>query len=181
MIKLSKYIKELSFDYAISYSGLRGIAFENLEFENKTRIKEIEEEMKTARFMEKSKLAEKTNSLLDEIDISNSRIVTINGKLHKSTRQIQKFDKESLEMKEILKILRSKFKQQVYAICTPIFRDAIVFYSKENEIVGVLHICFGCLWMKNENEEDIEIDTRLFFRLKNQFIKMGHQIKDGEF
>lgn len=47
MIKLSTYITELNFEYAISYSGLRGKVFENLEAENNKRIKDINEPNQT--------------------------------------------------------------------------------------------------------------------------------------
>jgi hypothetical protein len=63
-------------------------------------------------------------------------------------------------------------------MCPPIFRDAIVFYSKENEIKGILQMCFSCSWIKNEDEEDFEVDHKIFPKLMNQLIKVGHKIEN---
>ena len=52
------------------------------------------------------------------------------------------------------------------------------FYSERDKIVGILHICFSCLWVKNENGEDLEVDHRIFPLLKDKLIQVGHKIKD---
>ena len=178
MINLSEYIQSLNFEYAISYSGLRGERFSIPDVRNKEKIKGIEKEIESARFMEKSKLNKKIEELEQEINIYNSRIITNKGDLHKSTLRIHKFEKGDKEIKEIFEILNSKFEEQHFWMCPPIFRDAIVFYSKENEIKGILQMCFSCRWIKNEKEEDFEVDYKIFPRLMNQLIKLGHEIEN---
>lgn len=178
MKNLSKYIKSLNFEYAISYSGLRGEKFIKLEEESKKKISRIEKEIESAKFMEKPKLNKEIKGLKKEINIYNSRIVTKRGEIHKSTSQIHKFEKDDKEIKEIFEILNSKFEEQYVGMCTPIFRDAIVFYSKEEEIKGILQMCFSCSWIKNENEEDFEVDHKIFPKLMNQLIKLGHKIEN---
>ena len=177
MKNLSKYIKSLNFEYAISYSGLRGEKFTKLEEESKKKIGGIEKEIESARFMEKPKPNKEIKDLEKEVNIYNSRIATNRGEIHKSTSQIHKFEKDDKEIKEILEILNSKFEEQHFWMCPPIFRDAIVFYSKEEEIKGILQMCFSCSWIKNENEEDFKVDHKIFPRLINQLIKLGHKIE----
>ena len=63
MINLSEYIQSLNFEYAISYSGLRGERFSILDVRNKEKIKGIEKEIESVRFMEKSKLNKKIEEL----------------------------------------------------------------------------------------------------------------------
>ena len=63
-------------------------------------------------------------------------------------------------------------------MCPPIYRDAIVFYSEEDEITGILHLCFGCSWIKNEKKEDIEVDYKIFPKLKDKLVQLGHPIEN---
>lgn len=177
MIKLSNYIKSLNFDYAISYSGLRGEKFTILESKNTTEIKNIEKEIEGARFMERIKLNKKIETLNNEINIYNSRLINKNNEFHRSAEQIHKFERNDKKLLEIFNILSSKFDEQHVWMCPPIFRDAIAFYSKENEIKGILQMCFSCSWIKNEDEEDFEVDHKIFPKLMNQLIKLGHKIE----
>lgn len=178
MKTLSDYIESLNFEYAISYSGLRGERFINLEIVNNEKIKKIEKEIESARFLQKQKLNKKIEDLKAEINPYNSRVINKKGELHKSAKMVRKFEKDSEELKSILKILKSKFDKQVFAICPPALRDSIVFYSKEDEIVGILQMCFNCSWMKNEKEEDLDVDHKIFPILKNKLIQIGHQIEN---
>lgn len=178
MKNVSAYIQKLDFEYAISYSGLRGEKFIKLEEENRKKIASIKTEVESSRFMEKSKLTKMIKELEDEINIYTSRIITNENKVHKSTIRIHKFEKEDKELAELFEILNSEFNEQHFWMCPPIFRDAIVFYSKENEIKGILQMCFSCSWIKNENEEDFEVDHKIFQKLKNKLAKIGHQIEN---
>lgn len=180
MTQLSNYIKSLNFEYAISYSGLRGEKFTILESENRKEIITIEKEIEVARFMERARLNKKIEKLKNELNVYNARIITKNKEFHRSVEQIHKFEKNDKEILKILNILSSKFDEQHVWMCPPIFRDAIVFYSKENEIVGILQICFSCNWIKNEDEEDFEVDHKIFPKLMNQLIKLGHKIENKE-
>ena len=179
MKNLSHFIKSLKFEYAVSYSGLRGEVFEKLVVENNNRIQLIEEEIKTARFMEKSRLRKEVESLSDEINIYNSRVIKKSGTFHKSAKPIYRFEKGDDRINKIFEVLNSKFTEQHFWMCPLTFRDSIVFYSKEDEIVGILQICFSCEWMKNEQEEDLEVDHKIFPSLKKVLIDLGHKIKDS--
>lgn len=177
MKTISKYIRNLEFEYAISYSGLRGEKFTKLEKRNKIEIQRIEEEIKSARFIQMPKLKEQIEILEREINIINSRIIKKCGEFHKSSESIRKFQKEDEGLKEIFRILGAKFEEQAFAMCPPIFRDSIVFYSKEDEINGILQICFECIRMKTENEEDLKVGYKIFDTLKDKLIQIGHQIE----
>ena len=178
MKNISNYVTNLNFEYAVSYSGLRGEIFQDLEGKNKKEIKRIKKEIESARFMQISKLNKEIKVLEDEINIYNSHIININGGLHKSASKVYRFQKEDNEIKSILEILNTKFEEQMFWMCSPIYRDAIVFYSKEDKIVGILQICFSCSWIKNEKDEDLEVDHKIFPLLKNKLIAIGHPIEN---
>jgi len=179
MKNISNYIQHLDFDYAITYSGLRGEKFLNLEIENKKQIQLIEKGIKPARFMKKSIQRKKIEKLKDEINIYNSLIINKDGELHKSTEKVQTFKQNSEELKSIFKILNSKIEKQVLTTCSPVFRDSIAFYSKEHKIVGLLQICFSCWWIENEKAEVLRVDPKIFPLLKAKFMEIGHQIEDN--
>lgn len=178
MKNLSEYITNLDFDYAISYSGLRAHEFDVLEKSNKSQMHKIEEEIKAAGFAEKSHLQKKYDDLAGEINIYNSRIIDQNGNLHKSTKLIRRFEKSDKRLNRIFEILNIKFEEQHFWMCPPIFRDAIVFYSKADRVSGILQMCFSCTWIKNENEEDFEVDYKIFPRLKDELINLGHKVEN---
>lgn len=178
MKNLSDYINSLNFEYAISYSGLRGDKFSHLETSNKEKIQQLKKEIESAGILQKTKLDKSIKALESELNICNSRIIKKNKEIHKSTIQVHKFEKNDKVLKEIFGILNSKFEELRLLMCAPIFRDAIVFYSKENEIQGILQMCFSCSSIKNENEEILEVDYKIFPRLMKQLIQLGHEIED---
>ena len=167
----------MSFEYAISYSGLRGEKFRKLEDVSNTRIERIKEDNKVSNSKQKLKLSKEIKELEDELNIYNARVITKVNKVHKSTIQVRRFKKEDKELVEIFNILNSKFEEQYVWMCAPIYRDAIVFYSQEDKMVGILQICFSCNWIKNESEEDLEVDNKIFQKLKEKLIQIGHQIE----
>jgi len=178
MKNLSNYIQALNFEYVILFSGLRGDAFTKLEKKNYQKIREIEKEIETARYMQVPKLKKEIRVLSDELNLLNARILDKDGNIHQSASEIYRFEKRSKELKSILDILTSSFKEEFFAVCAPVFRDALVFYSKESNITGIVQICFSCYRMENENREQFKIDHRIFSKLKKEFKQVGHRIDD---
>ena len=178
MKNLSNYIQNLDFEYAISYSGLRGERFMKLNIENQEKIQQIEKKIESARYMPALKLRKKMKALSDEVDLTHSRVINQTGNLHKSAIEVHRFEKEDKEIKSILKVLKSKFREQCVTMCRPTFRDAIVFFSEKGNILGILQICFGCISIEDENQELFEVDHKIFPKLKKELIRLGHQIKD---
>ena len=176
MKNLTDYVNNLNFDYAISYSGLRGEKFKALEQENKNKIKRLETEIESARFMQKPKLKAKIAALESELDIYNSRVINREKELHKSTIPVHRFRSNDRDIHDIFEMLKTPYQEHHAWMCPPIFRDAIVFYSKEDEVKGILQICFGCQWIKNEKEEDFNVDHTIYPKLKEKLVRLGHQI-----
>jgi hypothetical protein len=178
MKNLSIYITHLNFEYAISYSGLRAAEFEQLKKINTSKIKEITAEIKTSGWMKKSNLQAQIDHLAAEINIYDALIIDASGKQHPSTKLVHRFEKGDTQLNQILEILSLKFEEQDYWMCPPVFRDAIVFYTKEDKISGILQMCFSCAWMKNEKGEDLEVDNKIFTMLKHELTHLGHEIEN---
>lgn len=116
-------------------------------------------------------------SLEQEINPYTARIVSREGDLLASAEAVRQLPAEDPDLNRILDILRSDFEDQLFFLCAQVFRDAIVFYSKEGKVKGILHICFSCNWIKDENDEDFEVDYKVFAQLKSEFIRLGHEIE----
>lgn len=177
MERLEKYLNSLDFEYVITYSGLRGEKFEHLEIENKKEIQKLEKEIESARFIQKPKLNKKVKALKTEIDLYESRLIDTNGIKHKSTESIKKIESNDLILNEIFKLLKRKIEGQTFVMCMPIYRDSIVFYNASNSIIGILHICFGCYSIIDENENSFDYDSSVIPELREFFLKFGHEIE----
>lgn len=62
-------------------------------------------------------------------------------------------------------------------MCAPVYRDAIVFYNKEDAIIEVLNICFSCEFIQNSNKTFIDADKSFYSHLKSLLLKFGHTIE----
>lgn len=176
MDHLKTYWEQLEYDYLKTFSGLRGGAFKLLKIATQNDIKALEQQLLTARFMERLKIKKQMAELESQINLYETRIVDHSGPCHASTVEVAKIIKgEELEMK-LVELLSLNFKDGVAAACIPVFRDAIVFYSNADEVKGILHICFSCLDIKNEKEENLQVDVNVFEGLQRLLEKMGHPI-----
>lgn len=177
MKPLSDYITDLDFDYVISYSGIRNELFDQFKRDTQGRIRQLERELESARYMEKPKLSAEINKLKNSSEKFNILIIDQNGKLHPSAEAIERFESSDDRLKEILEILNRPLTQSVVSGCMAVYRDALAFYSKVGEIKGILHVCFECCWMKNEKEEILEADISTYELLQAKLIDVGHNIE----
>jgi len=175
--ELREYWKSLNFEYLKTYSGLRGEKFEKLIEENELKIEQLKEELKTARYMQQPKINAKIQELQNEIYSSNARIIDIHGNLHDSTVEISTKKSTNDFVKILAKTLLQKPKNEFALACAPVFRDAIVFYSDKDKIIGILQICFSCVAIENENKERLRTDLHTFSKLEILLKEVGHPIK----
>ena len=178
MKNISNYVNNLNFEYAITYSGLRGKKFHDLKEVNEKEIKRIKKELVSSRYVQTPKLNKQIEALEEEINIYRALIIDKNETFHKSTEKVYKFEKEDKQLQSILEILNTKFEEQTFAMCPPVFRDAIVFYSNEHKIIRILQLCFSCYWIMDENNQDIQVDHKIFPLLKHKLIEVGHIIEE---
>ena len=127
--------------------------------------------------MQKPELRREIDALETEIRLGNPLIINEHGEIHSTGVIVYRFEKGAKETNALLEILRTESAVLIAAPCLPIFRDSIVFYSSENKISGILHICFQCYQMRNESAEDLIFGTEEFQKLTNELIKAGHPIE----
>jgi len=70
--------------------------------------------------------------------------------------------------------------QEFFAMCPPIYRDALAFYNEADELVRVLNICFECHFMLSDQQAHVEADLATYDALRTFLLQAGHPIEtDG--
>lgn len=118
-----------------------------------------------------------TYSDLKGINLVEARLIYEIGSKHKSTKQIVKVPFPDKIIDELYQIFTAEIKELIATRCVPVFRDSIVFYDKKDQIKGILHLCFECIKVINENGEKLDIDFDSFEKLKNYLNTLGHKIE----
>ena len=78
-------------------------------------------------------------------------------------------------------ILRTEIIDIPSWLCAPKYRDAFVFYNKDNKIVSVLNVCLSCQYMETTKFNHINGDWRTYDLLKRFFIDIGHEVENPEY
>lgn len=137
---LNNYSKSLEFDYLKTFAGY-GNAYYNIQ-----------------------------NGEINKKSYSYSNVFSyllfdINHTPNPCCRETSRISNSDIKCQEILNSLSFKPNEEILMPCRKIYRDAIVFYSKNSEIVGVLQICFMCNEIINEDFRPLKTDVRTFFEL----------------
>ncbi|WP_431293080.1 hypothetical protein [Pedobacter sp. P26] len=117
-----------------------------------------------------------TNRNSDTISWHDQRITGPDKKINPSSRKISSFQCADAEGITLIRILEIDVANMPAWMCAPIYRDAIVFYNKDREVVSALNICFECLYMENNMGINIEADESTYDLLKSFLISKGHEI-----
>lgn len=171
------FINNLTFDYVETYSLQRGAEYELQQkefYEEYDKLKNrkskfndltVEEEEK---FMILDKLCGFTQYLLDE-----------KNQFHYSSKKTNTFAATDSKSELLKNILRTEIKDIPSWMCAPIYRDAFVFYDKENNLVSVLNVCLSCQYMETTKFNHVNSDYKTYDLLKRFFIDIGHEVEDS--
>ncbi len=172
-IDLTDFYKNLAFKYFETYSLQRGIAYEKIFKDKEIRFNQL------LKKSTKEILTSVESKELDFLDSQLNRVqflINENKEKHYSAERIKISNSSEDEILELHKILSIKTQKTPSWMCAPIYRDAIVFYNDNNDVVNVLNICFSCEYMQNLNQEFIDADESVYENLKNLLMKFGHKI-----
>jgi hypothetical protein len=147
-----KYFKNLEFEYLVTYSFNRGQEFERV--------------IGTDEYPDK--------------DLHRTRLVDSGGEFNRTSEKMSIVGKGSIEYERLATIVSSKPNEPLALMCAPTYRDALVFYSKENKIVDVLNICFECHNMVTSDNLYVRAGENQFDALSTWFKQQGHNIRAGE-
>lgn len=165
------FIENINFDYFETYSFQRKGDFEIYEnlfnkynLSNDSLSKEEETELKELR----RKLSLYTQK--------NNFIFTDKEKLNDTAELVFKSDKLTNLNKELIKIMKIPFIDCDDWMCAPIYRDAILFYDNNDQLINGINICFKCNNVIDLNRKDILTDRVVYEKLKLFLQSVGHKI-----
>jgi hypothetical protein len=175
-----EYLLEGDYDVIKSYSGLRGIEYENYYKKCYSTLMELHSLQKAARFMEKPRIQQQINALKESL--YPRFIIDVNGNFHPSTIPISTFEKNGSSHEALVDaFLDNNFSDEA-TMCAIIYRDILVF-EKESKIVQIFHFCFSCNKLSVDNLEYALTSTN-YEKLVALFLSLGHDLRwndDGHF
>lgn len=173
-IDLSELKHILDFEYFETYSLQRGSDFEKIIIEKEEVCDLLSEKYKS------EDLSVEENQKLIDLNLQLHNVQFLfdeNQKLHYSAEKLKRFYSNDYEATELTKILKTKTENVPAWMCAPVYRDAIVFYDRNDTIIEVLNICFSCEFIQNSNKHFIDADISVYQSLKNLLIRFGHKIE----
>lgn len=165
------------FEYFETYSLLRGSEYEKTVLEQEKLYCKLSEKLKS------NSLNVEENQKLNHLDSQLNYVQFLfdeNQKLHNSAEKLKRFYSNENEAKKLINIFKTKTKNIPSWMCAPIYRDAIVFYNKENVIIEVLNFCFSCEYIQNANKRFIDADENVYKNLAKLLQEFGHKISSED-
>ena len=178
-IASTDFIKDLTFDYVETYSFQRGIQFE----ENKKQIQIDFENLKAKKDIQNILSIDEEKQLINcsELLSFTQYIVNDKGQFHPSSKKTNTFLNSDPIIGKIKNILLTEINDIPMWLCSPIYRDALVFYNSDNEIITTLNVCLSCQYMETKIFNYVNGDYKTFDLLKRFFIGIGHDVEDPDY
>lgn len=102
----------------------------------------------------------------EQFDVTAEKIATIR--------------KGTTENEEILRIVNRTLTDVPSWMCAPFYRDALIFRTKDNQIIDTLNICFECSYMQDKSGNFIDADQSMYDDLGLLLNSLGHNIQKDE-
>jgi hypothetical protein len=168
-VLLSDFWAQQRFSYLVTYSFQRGPELTALK-------QQLRQELETARYMRRAALYQQLEALEQHSLTLTQGLSTV----HPTATAVAQLAAGSAEVQQLTLALQRPSEQECYAMCPPIYRDAVAFYDKADELVRVLNICFECRFMQTDQQEHVEADMATYDFLRTFLIQAGHPIEaDG--
>jgi hypothetical protein len=106
----------------------------------------------------------------------NGGIINENGELFPYSIKTHTFRHDHPTAIRIKELLQIEIEQHFSWLCAPVFREAIVFYDRNNHMVSCLNICLSCWYLQAENLQ-LKADYKTYGYLKKLFLELGHNVE----
>lgn len=174
-ISSTDFINNLTFDSVETYSFQRGTEFEEnrkliqIEYDRLKIKKENVDNLSTAeeeRFINLDGLLGVTQYLINE-----------KGQFHPSSKRTNIFLHNDPNIDRIKNILLTEIDDIPRWLCSPVYRDALVFYNSDKKIATTLNICLSCQYMETKIFHHINGDYKTYDLFKRFFLTLGTKLK----
>lgn len=166
------YIDNISYNYFVSYSFQRTAAHRELEALYETsakRGKMTREESQRLELLNEQTASRYAERIFDEQGILNATAVRI--------ITMQRHEDAD---KTLIQSLRTEIEEEVLFLCSPIFRDAILFFNAQDKLINGINICFECDRIETIHGAHIHTDFKTFKYLKQLLLQLGHPVENPD-
>lgn len=163
----AEYINSIVFDYVETWSFNRGAEEDQVkaEYDQVISIKDTSERNTAFRALQR-----KYFILINEY-----------GEIHPYAKKINTFKKDHPFVDRVKQILGTGIEYEPKFLCAPEYRDALVFYDDNQQIVSTLNICFSCMYMHTIPHSGIKADYKTYDWMKKLLLESGHEIENPEY
>jgi len=106
--------------------------------------------------------------------------IYLNGRLHPGAVKKNTFNSNDVQAARLKEILMTKVEHVNRWMCWPIYRDAVIFYNKNHDLVSVLSICFSCDDLKATGFGSLDADEKTYQLLRSFFTEIGHGLQEND-
>ena len=169
----AEYINNLAFDYIETYSLLRGT-----DYEEKEKVLRAE--------YDQLRIKDNANKLTSDEEVRfyalqgqldrQQYLINASGQFHFSSKKTNTFSGNDPIVERLKTSLKTEVKSVPRLLCEAIYRDVVVFYDSNHQIVSVLNVCLGCNYMASDSNP-INADWETYDLLKHLFIDIGHDVE----
>ena len=174
------FIGNLDFEYVTTHSFQRGQLMADLEANIQKEVNK-----KKTDFREKNKGTRIKSSMLSSLFDNRVNkfpfLLDKNGNFHQTNETTHTFNHNTPQFQRFKTILLTPVRENLAFMCFPVYRDALVFYDKNNKIVEVLNICLSCCYMQLKNGNYLDADISVYELLSTFFIDLGHKIEEDKY
>lgn len=91
---------------------------------------------------------------------------------------MNKFNFNDPKVTRLSDILNTKIQNLPQYMCEPIYREAVVFYDKNDKVISTLNVCLSCEYMQTKMHSYINADQQTYALLRSFFIDIGHNVEN---
>lgn len=176
---IAEFWSQQSFAYIETYSFNRGPKSAELYEGLRAEIAQTKQAQQQARYMDQAKLAYKLRQLEEAMRGGEYKVTLRDPSLavaDYTTRKIAVLHLGAAATEQLGELLQKSGRQEAFAMCAPIFRDALVFYTHQGQRARILNICFECLLMVTDENKTVEADFATYDSLGSLLTQLGHPI-----
>ncbi len=108
-------------------------------------------------------------------DHDGMRMVWYNKEINPIAKNVLTIMSNSKRARELEEILCLTQESTIATMCSPIYRDAIVFKTSNNKILGFLNICFECNKIESHNRTEMPVTKELINKLQGIVNPLGNK------
>ena len=164
---LNDFWKQQRFRYLVTYSFQRGPELLALK-------KQLAQAPETARYLRRAAIQQQLKMLESHANTLTQGL----GAIDPTATLGKRLAADSAEVQQLAHVVQRASEQKCYAMCPPIYRDALAFYNEADELVSVLNICFECRSMRTDQREHVEANMATYDFLRDFLVQAGHPIED---